>query len=634
MFVGLFAQITTGSIWSASSDLAHHGVLVTRLCEQWTVEDPDEPTLGEMNFYPRYSHLLAAVVGRAIGSPLAGMHLVGQFSILVMWYALGVMLRRQSDSALASHLFCLGMLLLVVRHAEFEILGHEMVAHYFFAQSVGTAGMLSFLAIWLSMRDVRTSLLFRYALPLGIAVFLLGCHGIPAVQLLGFVLGTVVVDLVISGDMRRAAAGVVSLSAAVAAILVHPASGAMVEIAANNGSLRLKWTPTLDALFVLTLMTLVLSTLGVVVSVRRASREGGEMDLLGVISLQGAVVTGLCLTQLVAFLSGHGSEYACKKYGFGINTSLVLILSLGTSRILLALSAGTHWERRLRHSGKVLRPHAAAVIMVAGVMAVHPPPGPYAVSRLLEVERALLDFQAANLESEGQRRDIAQGIAGVGAIGDYALSIGALRHPRDHAANNILVGRLAVSPRKERFLITRQGRLDLVGLHSKDLPIGADLAVYEGAAAAAHGETCAPSTDFSSAGIHGELDLIGFGLAEATGRWTVGLAAQWLARLPASLVGRVRRVRIVLGPGFLPDGRLDEATVSLNGAPPIRFTIEPVPFEVLVPFVPGTPADRMAVRFEIPGARSPRSLGVSDDARALGLFVRRIDLETQPSSAR
>ena len=69
--VGIFLVIIEmDSIWTHSVDLAHHYALAFRISENWTLVGTDDPTLGEMNFYPSTSHALAAIVGLFFNSTL------------------------------------------------------------------------------------------------------------------------------------------------------------------------------------------------------------------------------------------------------------------------------------------------------------------------------------------------------------------------------------------------------------------------------------------------------------------------------------------------------------------------------------------------------------------------------------
>lgn len=72
------------SIWPGSPDLAHHYALVARIAEHWILPATFDQTLGEMNFYPRYSHIAPALAGSLFGSPLIGLKLVSLIAVLIL----------------------------------------------------------------------------------------------------------------------------------------------------------------------------------------------------------------------------------------------------------------------------------------------------------------------------------------------------------------------------------------------------------------------------------------------------------------------------------------------------------------------------------------------------------------------
>jgi hypothetical protein len=81
---------------------------------------------------------------------------------------------------------------------------------------------------------------------------------------------------------------------------------------------------------------------------------------------------------------------------------------------------------------------------------------------------------------------------------------------------------------------------------------------------------------------------------------------------------------------FLAPGRLDQqrVTVTLNGRPLTNWILRdsnPLTYSVSVPR--DLLAKKNVLRFELPDARSPKELGISTDARRLGIAVERIELK-------
>jgi len=106
-------------------------------------------SLGEMNVYPRYAHLVAAAFERLIGSPLLGMHVMGLLAVILLWYAIASIIRHEADDVLSVQTLLLLAALGLAHPLRFPIHGNEMVVNYFFAQIVAQALMLLVLAVWL-----------------------------------------------------------------------------------------------------------------------------------------------------------------------------------------------------------------------------------------------------------------------------------------------------------------------------------------------------------------------------------------------------------------------------------------------------------------------------------------------------
>lgn len=130
-----------------SVDLAHHYALIVRISEHHSFDIVDL-TLGEMNFYPRLSHVIAAVVATIVGSNLLGMQVVTLLSVSLLLgiyiYALRGLPRQL---AMASTLV-LAFLFLLNRYLfKFEVHGAEVIDNFFFSQLVAQAFVVFGLAV-------------------------------------------------------------------------------------------------------------------------------------------------------------------------------------------------------------------------------------------------------------------------------------------------------------------------------------------------------------------------------------------------------------------------------------------------------------------------------------------------------
>ena len=73
------------SLWSANVDIALHYALIARITEFWKLPTTLDLSLGPMNTYPRYAHILATIFDNLLGSPFAGMQFLALLSLKSSW---------------------------------------------------------------------------------------------------------------------------------------------------------------------------------------------------------------------------------------------------------------------------------------------------------------------------------------------------------------------------------------------------------------------------------------------------------------------------------------------------------------------------------------------------------------------
>jgi len=629
-FCLLFLLLAGDRSFFETVDFAHHYALVTRLYEHWSMPTGTDFSLGEMNVYPRYAHALAAVMGTVLGSPFLGMYVIGLLSFIGLWYAVSVMLRHQPDHELALQTPLLLVGLLLAGASGLEIFGNEVTRHYFFAQLAGQALMFATLALWLRLQRFQAPVIVRYGFLAASSVLLVGFHLLPGIELLGVL--TLVVGMDFFPAERKSgkaiSAGILLIAVATIAILFHPSFAEMKTISSGNGSLPLKFTPTLTALSVLCVVVLSLSAVGLYLSLRSRAPGQQRIDVLGIVAAYGMSVSGLFVIQRLALVFGYGSDYACKKYGFGLNSALLLLVSLLAAKALVGLIRKSPWKERLPRTGGALRPLAAALVLLAAVLPAHRNQGPVDLLRVAEVETAARKFYSKRPTQPDEKRDMAFGIAGMGKIGNYLVSIGSLHHPRDDSAMDVLRHRLPKDLSRKRYLITSGGTGSLNIAECRRYELDGELVAVDAACADKLKGLCRLSTDFSFNSDVSAVALEGLSVPEAFGRWTDGQQARFSCRVPDDMAGKINGVRIVLARGFAPEGSRQKARISVNNATFRDIEIGTRQQEYLLKIDPESVGKMLEVVFDIPGARSPKELGMGEDGRRLGLGLKKIDLLT------
>lgn len=454
------------SLWTTSIDLAHHYALVARLSEHWNLPTSDDPSLEEMNVYPRYAHRLAAIVGTLVGSPLLGMQFVALASLAAVWSGLGFVLLSLPRRARWLLLGILSVVLLLNRlFVHLELFGNEIVANYFFPQLVsqGIATLLIALVLWLER--ARTASLMRYLI-LGCSVPLLQqFHLLPALELLAMLallLALDVSDRRTEGRWRTFALGLLTILGSFLLTVLSSTFATMLHISENNGVLILNYTPNLMSLAIECVLASALSGLLIWQWMHwRAGEPRRDALALKYLGLLGFAVAGPCLLQIALFMLGYGSEYACKKYAFGLNTVLVLdlalLFTLPISRLRGFFTSAE--ETSLGRAATVLQSLFPSLLVLLAFLTIFPSPSDKAISltEVVAAERSVRAYDQANPPSSAAKYDYAIGLFPDLRILDYLISIGVLKAPRVDNADDMLNGYPPSKPRKISRIYTREG---------------------------------------------------------------------------------------------------------------------------------------------------------------------------------
>lgn len=288
-----------------------------------------------------YAHGFAAILGTFLGSPLAGMQLCALLSLLAIWSAIGFIFRSLPYRAFILSSLSLLFLLLINGFVRLGLHGREIVGNFFFAHFVAQAIVIVALAFSLHWEKQAINPWARYLFLAAVVLFVENFHLLPSLELLGFfVLLTLLDSCFLTAPLRRKylMGSALLILFTLALLLINPAFESMRAISQNNGGVLLKHIAGLKSLFAFCFVVIIFSA-----ELLRKWLQGHSPEvrknllLLKYLSLYGFSVTGLCVLQMLLLLVGEGSEYACKKYGFSINTLLVIDLAVLISMYLKPL---------------------------------------------------------------------------------------------------------------------------------------------------------------------------------------------------------------------------------------------------------------------------------------------------------
>lgn len=614
-------------VYSSSVDLAHHYALIHWLFEHWTVHSNSAIVLGEMAVYPRYSHVAAAVLARFVGSPFLAMQILASIALVAAWASLSL-LPRLVPQGVSWFLTLTLIVLLALNHYAFglEVFGQELVGNYFFSQLIAQG-------IFLVVLVTATYLEFRHGfsvlVPVGVivaSIALEGVHLLPAVEGAAYALLLLFVRAA-SERGRILSRGTVLLLVSIVAALAlykHPAFAASRDISENNGALSLTLLNSLPRLVGLSLLTALVS-LSLLVASLPASRTYSRMaTACRHFGCAGAAITALFLLQVIAFKLGYGSEYAYRKYGFGLATFLLVNLALFITQICTGRrKADTHDTAAARLGW--LQP-AAVLLALWAFTFVGSPISANTASILATEAAATTAKQMGALE--GANLPYARGlmIGNMGNIPDYLVTIGIFETVRDGNAFATLRNIDFPNPERVGSIFTSAlGPTVWSSPACVRTRLPGSYVITDGhCVMAKFTKVCQAAADFSSSGFLVSSMLTGFDGPERSGRWTDAQRASFSCTVEGV---RPHKAKLTFVP-FSPGGRAQTVNVSINGIAAARSRTNQS--TTLIMDIPGdaTPAGA-TLRFDLdlPEAISPHDAGVNPDRRTLGVMVSRIELD-------
>lgn len=613
-------------------DMAHHYALVVRLYENFTLAGSTDPSLGEMNLYPRLAHQIAAVLGRVVGSPLLGMQLTTLAAAFASWASLGaIMLSLPGRSGVvAACLFILGLGL--GRAVHLDLHGAEIAGNFFFAQFVAQSFVLAVLALNLHLERAGAPASVRQLL-LGGAVYLAASmHLLPALQIFLIFLGLTVLEIwrVMAQTVVRWRAiawkALVALGTTVV-LMTHPSVAIMRELSGNNGSLQMHYLASVNQVLAYALVLMVGSAALLVLWYRLG--QGGKAPLrstdsvlgLKYLALLGMAISGLCVLQVLALKLGHGSEYAVHKHIFGLHTVMLVLVPT----IPLAI----WWLRNSPRTGLATEPGwgqatlAWPLLTAAAFLVSMPVRGGLDTSELVRLEHQLLMRRDLQLPIfDGKYNHVQLGGQWPKMV-DYMLSIAILQAPRSTTQ--------LVDPGNWDWRVT--GSLITLAEQGLDrhedcrrVPPAGGLSVLDGACLGRKlGQR--QVIGFTSNHRRSGCTLTGMSVPESFGTWTTGKNASLQCPLPPPADMQPTRVEIDTT-AFLNRVPFQRLRIGLRGQPPLEFRFDSSKLQqtLVLPLPPGL-LSHIALELSLPDATAPSALGLGPDNRELGISLRTLEFK-------
>jgi len=614
-------QLDTGT--SNSIDLAHNYVLALRIAQDWHLA-PGDITMGEMNFYPAGSHTIAALVGMLFKSTFIGLQATAFAAVALAWGALLWLLNTlERRTALAAS--ALLAVLLWANHAflGLDLHGAEIMGNFFYPQMVAQA--LALLAIAIAVRLDAGAPRAAVALFLVAAIYCVArVHLLPALELLGMLCGLALLHVLVlprAARTRGALGAALAVAGGLAAVLFNPAFAAMRKISEINGTLNLVLLSSKPALVLLCLA--VLGAALFLLWMWQRDRIGART--LAFLAAYGGSIALLCLLQLVLLQFGLGSDYAVKKYAFGLSSFLFISVAIVLGRLLAARAAAAAPLPGLAPGLVALV--ALAVAFTHCTRWVKQNDNSDAVA----IERQLLAMQNSRLGTPpAGKANVVVDLKDQSWTTNYLFSIALARTPRQLAMDHVLhSNELGALDQYHTIISTRNA--SRYGFTDCDRAGSGPLVMLDAACVAKTieaGKQCKRVVDFSERGKIVPFMLSGFSWPEPDKRWTEAATARFSC-VPAE---RFTTATLTLSPFLGGRHQHQRLAVSVNGGAPVRVDFQDSAElrEVKLPLPQVAAGTPLVFTFELPDAASPKELGLSGDARRLGVALRSLSFDQAP----
>ena len=615
--------------WGTSIDFAHHYALIARLSELQFNSSLFDPSLGEMNYYPRNGHILAAIMGRIFGSAFLGMHIVSLLSVILFWSSISFMLLSLPRKAAYFSAMILATLLWANQHYfHVELHAVEIIGNYFFAQLLGQACVIFVVCVLLFFDRIATHA--RYFFLVASIYLIVGIHLLPALELFAFfILLTIVEQYQVckskQASWRSMVSAILLLAIAGTVLISHPSFVSMRAISANNGVLNTHYLNDLGTLSLLNVALIFCSGFFLRFWLTlNSEKQARSLIIFKYVGLYGLSMAGLCLMQILALKFGQGSEYAIKKYVFGLQTVLFIDIVL----LLMLLVYKTKKSVLIEKDDDSDKSIASIYLLPITLTSI-------AYFCVIPNNHALATFEITTLEQKLLlRRDLMvvsipdkfNYVAGINALPQnisYMMSIGIFKSPRTFTPKSSSGSWWIDDWNKIGTLVTSENSpLDSSPECHRTTPANS-LALLDGECLA---KLRVPRSHilFTRNEEFSTCTSEGMGQAEEFGTWTIQKKVSIRCQIPQQNKTLPSKLEIETS-GFLDHVTQQRVLVNVKNQSPVEYTFnDQKPNHLMKLTLPNEKSNEVQIEFSLPDAISPKQLGIGEDARRLGISIKSI----------
>jgi len=417
---------------------------------------------------------------------------------------------------------------------------------------------------------------------------------------------------------RQLAMAVACIGAALASVLFNPSFAAMRSIAENNGDLFMPLLPNRAAM--LGLCALVLA--GGLLTLRHWQRSAGQAGstALKYLGALGCATALLCLVQVAVLYLKLGSDYAVKKYAFGLMTLLFVYIALGIGVLAARWRLAPTPPVAVQYCLELLALAALFLTATSWQMALD-------TSSVVAAERQIIALRNVTMAqpSDGKANLIID-LQGQTRMVNYMFSIAIAHTPRDIAGTDLLLADDVVDfNRYTNIVVSGQGtRFSRAKCAANP---GAAMVVLDAMClkeATQRARSCTGNFDFSAAARLDSAMMTGFGDPETTARWTAARHAVFTCS-----AGGTKQAHLYLTPFLHELHKAQRLNVLVNGQTVVNTEFKLGDAGRMIDFALPQVASgsKLEIALDMPDAIAPKTLGLSGDERLLGFAVKSISFD-------
>lgn len=603
------------AIWSTSIDFADHYGLTDSIVSSLDFSLSNGEHLGIMHKYPKLAHTIAALVSLIFGSTVLGIQTVSFFSICAIWIAISLLIAwNKKESVVFVFIFYSLFVLLNKYFGGLNIWGEEIVENFFFSQLVGTALCLLTIAFAIYLSDKKASELVITIFVFISTIALIQTHLLPAVQLyLAYIIYSFF-NFVSNSHSQSKRANIVFLSILTSILLmgffVFESSKVIVDISKHNGELKTLFTvPTLAFWgFVLILISSWLAFY----------HHKFNISALNWISSLGIAIGILVVLQFFAFKLGFGSEYAVKKYVFGMFS----LLSLNTITLIsIFFSKNSYLSAYLFPKSNWQLYPAIVLFFSTTLFCLTNRPPVASTSSIKYLENTITTINASFIEKTKNKNLLVSGIQNSNVIIDYMFTM-KLGSNRDFAINHAINNISIIDYSMVSGIITSLNSSLYLPKCAMAFPSGSLRVINPNCISSEENNirSCSGIKSFGYPAYTSQLTLRGFSHAEREWTWSNGNHATFSC-FP---VNKFQYIKIC-GFAYLPKGVPQQRIIISIGDSTHNFNVSSSNSCFKLPIL-GLLLDRpFNVNFTFLDSISPRDANESGDIRQLAFALKSIE---------